>query len=284
MKKNLYYYSKKARSEKWALPQFNFSTFGQLRAIFQAASSLKSPIILGTSEGESKYFGLEEAVTLKNLLCKKFGIPAFLNLDHGKDLDYIKKAIFAGYESVHFDGSFLSFEENVKVTKQIVQLAEKKGVLVEGEIDRIPDASEAIKESEKKLTDPEKVLEFLKGTKADRVAVNLGTTHGLELGENPQINIQRLKEIREVVDDKVFLILHGGSGTPEDNIKEAIENGIVKININTELRLAFIKELRNFLNNNPEEIKPYKIFPSAIEAVQKVVEEKIKILGSSNRI
>ena len=135
--KNIKYYLKKAQEEHFAIGQFNFSDFSQMRAICDAGAALKSPIILGTSEGESKFFGLEEAVAIRDVLRKKTGLPIFLNLDHGKSFEYLKEAIDAGYDMVHFDGSKLPLEENIKITKEVVKYAKNKGVTVEGEVGRI---------------------------------------------------------------------------------------------------------------------------------------------------
>src|SRR3989338_11655204 len=145
--KPLKYYFKKAYKEKFAIGQFNFSTFEQVKGIVAAAQNLKSPIILGTSEGESKFVGLQEAVVLRNMLRNKTGLPIFLNLDHGKSFEYLREAILAGYDMVHFDGSKLPLEENMKTSKKVVAFAHKKGVIVEGEIGKIgSDASKVYTE------------------------------------------------------------------------------------------------------------------------------------------
>ena len=282
-------YFQKAQKEGWAIGQFNISNLETLRAIVQVAQKLKSPVIIGTSEGESKFLGLKQSVTLVQSFKNETGLPIFLNLDHGKSFEYIKEAVEAGYDSVHFDGSILSLEENIKTTKEIVDYAHKKGVLVEGEVGFIAGASELLERApeikEEDLTNPEDALRFIKETGVDSLAVNIGTFHGIEAsGRNPHINLQRLREIKEKVGDRVFLVLHGGSGTPEEDIKEAIKLGIVKININTELRLAFTNTLKQVLAENPEGTTPYKYMPKVMEAVQKVVEDKIKLFGSDNKI
>ncbi len=279
---------KKAQKEGWAIGQFNFSTLEILRAIFQAAKNLNSPIIIGTSEGESKFIGPAEAVALLKVFRGKFNVPVFLNLDHGNSLEYIKEVVDLGYDCVHFDGSKLPLEENIKKTKEVVKYAHKKNILVEGEVGIIAGGSVVHKEKmeikEEDLTNPDQALEFIKQTGVDILAVNIGTFHGIEVsGINPHINIQRLKEIRGKIGD-IPLVLHGGSGTPDEDIKEVIKLGIVKININTELRKAFADTFRKTLQENPEEIVPYKILPPVIEAVQKVTEEKIKLFGSQNKI
>jgi len=282
-------YLKKAQQEKFAIGQFNISNLETLRAIIQATQNLKSPVIIGTSEGESKFIGLKQVVALVKSFGEEINSPVFLNLDHGKSFDYIKEAIEIGYDAVHFDGSSLSLKENIEITNKLIGEAKKKGVLVEGEVGRISGISEIHKEKieikEGDLTDPGEALKFIKETGVDSLAISIGTFHGVEAsGKNSHINLQRLEEIKEKVSDGVFLVLHGGSGTPEEDIKSSIKLGIVKININTELRLAYTNTLKSILEENPEETTPYKYMPKVIMAVQKIVEEKIKLFGSSGKI
>ncbi len=286
--KTLKYYFAKAKKEKWAIGQFNFSDFSQVRGILAAAKNLKSPIILGTSEGESKFVGLEEAVAMRNALRKKTGLPIFLNLDHGKSLEYLKEAIDAGYDMVHFDGSKLPLEENIKISKKVVAYAKRKNVVVEGEVGRIgTDASRVYEEKfeikESELTNVKEAELYVKKTEANVLAVSVGTFHGMDVsGVSPNIRMDKLREIKARVD--LPLVLHGGSGTPEQDIKEAIKLGICKININTENRLAFSNTLRKKLEIDKDEIVPYKYLPEAINAVREVTEKNIKLFGSENRI
>jgi len=282
-------YFKKAQKEKWAIGQFNISNLETLRAIVKAAQNLKSPVIIGTSEGESKFMGPGEVVALVASFRKEYGLPIFLNLDHGKNFDYIKEVIDLGYDAVHFDGSELSLEENIKTAKKVVEYGHKKKVFVEGEVGIIDGASEILKNipeiKEENFTKPEEALKFVKETKVDSLAINVGTLHGMGvLKKDPNINLNRLKEIKEKVGGKAFLVLHGGSGTQEEDIRKAIELGIVKININTELRAAFTDTLEKSMKEKPEEITPYKYFPEVIDAVQKIVEDKIKLFGSDNKL
>jgi len=288
MKKKLKYYFQKALKEKWALGHFNFSNLEILRAIITAAKRLKAPVIVGTSEGESKFFGLEQAVALTKIYREATGLPIFLNLDHGKSFEYIKRAIEAGYDAVQFDGSSLSLKENIRLTKEVVGYARKFGVLVEGEVGALGTESSKIYEKpfkieEKNLTDPDQAEKFLKETKVDSLAVNIGTFHGVQAsGGNPRIRLQRLKEIKNKAGDTPW-VLHGGSGTSEKDIKAAIKLGVVKININTELRKAYTNSLRKVLKKRPKEVVPYKYLPEVEKAVQKVVEDKIQLFGSRNR-
>ncbi len=284
--KTLKYYLQKAYREKWAIGQFNFSDWSQVKGIVQAAENLKSPIILGTSEGESKFVGLQEAVAMRNALRKKTGLPIFLNLDHGKSFEYLKEAILAGYDMVHFDGSKLTLEENMKISKEVTSFAKWKGIIVEGEVGRFgTDASmlyiEKFEIKEEDLTKTEDALKYLDETNIDILAVSVGTFHGIDIsGVSPHIKLDRLKDIKEKIG--VPLVLHGGSGTPEEDLKEAIKLGIVKININTETRLAFSNTLRKSLELNKNEITPYKYLQEPVNAVQVVTEKNINLFGSEN--
>ena len=288
-KKIKYKILKTAQNGKWAVGQFNISNLEALKGIFGAAKKLKSPVIIGTSEGESKFLGLREARALVSLLEEETGVPAILNLDHGKSLDYIKRAIQAGYDSVHFDGSKLPLSQNIALTVKVVKYAARFGVLVEGEVGFIKGNSKILKKIPKTrledLTDPIEARKFVDKTGVDSLAINIGTFHGIaSSGRNPHINIARLREIKEVLRERAFLVLHGGSGTPKEDVKAAIKIGIVKININTELRKAFTGSLRKGLKEKIGETTPYKYLPVAIGAVQKVVEEKIKVFNSQNKI
>lgn len=285
---NLRYYFKKARVGHWAMGQFNFSDLSQLEGIIGAAKDLKSPLILGTSEGESRFLGLKQAVALKKSYQSETGIPVFLNLDHGKSFEYIKKAIDCGYDMVHFDGSKLPLKDNIAITKEVVKYAKKFGVLVEGEVGIIgTDASKVYEEKFvlklEDLTKPQEAEQYVKETEVDCLAVSIGNFHGIDAEGNPKLDILRLKEIKKAIKD-IFLVLHGGSGISEKYIKGAIKEGIVKININTELRIAYTQTLKESLQRNPKETTPYKYLPEAIRAVQKVVEEKIELFGSKDKI
>ncbi len=280
---NLKDYFKKAQKGKWALGQFNFSTLEQLRGILKAGKSLNSPLILGTSEGESRFLGLAEIVALSAIKSNAYGIPFFLNLDHGKDLDWIKRAVDLGYHCVHFDGSGLSFEKNIEKTKEVVSYAHKKGVLAEGELGKITGSSVVSKGKavikEKDLTSPKQVEEFVERTGVDSLAVAIGNIHGV-FEKMPELNIDLLKKIREKTD--VFLVLHGASGLSSSDVRKAVKEGMVKVNNNTELRVAWKESLKGSLRSG--EAKPYNILPSVEEAVQKKVEEKIKLLDSKGKI
>lgn len=279
----------KAQQNKYALGAFNVSNLEQIKAIIQAAQKLQSPVIIATSEGESKFIGKKQIKAIIDVWRQETDSPIVLHLDHGKSFETIKEAVEAGYDSVQFDGSELSFEENIEITKKIVNFAKEKGIKnIEGEMGYLRGKSarqETVEIKEEDLTDPKQAEEFIKETGVDSLAVAIGNIHGVfKSSKNPHLFLDRLEEINNRLANKVFLILHGGSGTPEEDIRKAIQLGIVKVNVNTELRIAYTESLKKSLQDNPQETTPYKIMPSVVEAVQKVVEEKIKLFGSQDKI
>ena len=279
----------KAHIGRYAIGQFNVSTDEQITAIIEAAKNLNSPVIIGTSEGERNFIGVEQIVALVNSWQKETDLPIILNADHCKTFESVKEAIDAGYDSVHFDGSELPFDENIYITKRIVEYAKSvnPNIIVEGELGYLPGSSEIhgeVKINIKDLTIPEEARDFVRKTGIDSLAIAIGNIHGMKAdATDPHLYLDRLEDIRRTVPN-VFLVLHGGSGTPENDIREAIKLGIVKININTEIRLAYREALKNFLEENLDELKTYKILSPAMEAVKKVVENKIILFGSKNRV
>ncbi|OGZ34995.1 MAG: hypothetical protein A2V60_00430, partial [Candidatus Portnoybacteria bacterium RIFCSPHIGHO2_01_FULL_39_19] len=269
--------------------QFNVSTDEQIKAIIEVAKDLKSPVIIGTSESEREFIGTKQAVALVEVWRKETGLPIILNADHCKSFASIKEVVDAGYDMVQFDGSGLSFEENIKTTRQIVEYAKSKNpeIIVEAELGYLRGSSEIHKEKieikEEDLTKPDEAREFIEKTGIDILAVVIGNTHGIEIEEEPPLFLDRLEEIQKVV-PRTFLVLHGGSKTPEKDIKGAIKLGIVKININTELRIAYSDALEREIKAHPDEVKPYKILTPAVEEMKKVVAEKIKLFGSEGKV
>ena len=278
-------YFKKAQKQKWAIAQFNFSTLEQLRAIFETAKEEDCPVILGTSEGESRFLGLEEISTLTKIYRKKYGVSAFLNLDHGKDIEWLKAAVDIGYDAIHFDGSGLSLEENMEISRNMARYAHKKGALLEGELGCITGESvqhEGVPEiEEKNLTRPNDVKIYLKKSNVDSLAVSIGNIHGLYLAK-PRLDFARLDEINK--DINAFLVLHGGSGIPDEEIKNAVSRGIVKVNFNTEIRLVWKESLLKAFQDVPNDIKPYKILSQVQTAIKKKVAEKINLLNCKNKL
>jgi fructose-bisphosphate aldolase, class II len=267
---------KKALNEKYAIGQFNFSTLEQLQGIFLAGKKMQLPLICGTSPGEADFFGMEEAVSMVRIMREKHNIPVFLNLDHGSDINKIKKAVDVGYDMVHFDGSKMSLEESIEVGKEVVSYAKRKNVVVEGEIAEIKGSSVVSDENkeQEELMEIEKVVNFIKQTGIDCIALDIGSFHGIHKNK-PKICPERVLQLNDEV--SCFVVLHGGSGIEEEDLRQSIKNGVVKVNINTELRLAWKEAVEKEIKNNPNQIVPYKILPFVRDAVCEKVIEKMNI-------
>lgn len=277
----------KAKNEGYALGAFNVCNLETLKAVIQAAQKLRSPIILEASDGEINYIGAENLVALTNIYRSQTGLPIILNLDHGKDLESCKKAIKAGFDYVHIDTSKLPLDENVAIAKEVVKLAHSQGVLVEGEMDHIEGSSEDhTAENPEKFqgmgmySDPQKAYDFVKATGIDTFASFVGNLHGVYAKEI-RLNLELLDQIQKALPD-TFLSLHGGSGINDDDVKRAVKSNIVKVNVNSEMRIAFKMTLQESLNSS-KEIAFYKLTPPAIQAVQEVVERKILLFGSAGK-
>ena len=293
----------KATEEHWATGHFNASELDQMRAIVEACQEVGAPAIIGTSEGEGEHFGLAEAVALRDVFRKEYGIPIFLNADHHKSVEAAKAAIDAGYDSVHIDLSSKSFQENVLGTKEAVEYCRVRcsqaynniptysSMLVccsvESELGYLRGDSkiqnEKIELKPEDYTDPAQAKEFVQKTGVDRLAIAVGNIHGISLDE-PALDIERIKAIRKVVPEEVALVLHASSGIPEEQIKKAIKAGIANIHINTDIRVAYLKELKEALAEKPDEVAMYKLDESAIQTMKEVVKEKLQLFGSTNKI
>lgn len=282
-----------AAKEHWATGHFNASELDQMRAIVEACKEVGAPAIIGTSEGERKHLGLAAAVALRDVLQNEYGVPVFLNADHTKSVQAAKDAIDAGYDSIHIDLSALSFEENLAGTKEIVDYARKlttnnlrlTTISIEGELGYLRGESKIQKEKievkQGDYTNSEEAAEFVKKTGADRLAIAVGNIHGISLDE-PALDIERIKAIRVAIPQEVALVLHAGSGIPDEQIRAAIEAGIVNIHINTDLRVAFVKGLREAIAKNPDEVVMYKLDAEAIAKMKEVVKEKLRLFGAVN--
>ena len=280
---------RKANDGSYAIPQLNVSSADQMKAVVEAAKKLKSPVMFGTSGGEAKFLGLRQAVVLSEFYEKELGVDVILNADHTKTLDAIKEYLDTGYNSIHFDGSLLPYEENLELTKKAVLMAREisEDISVEGELGQIGGTGsskvfdEEIKIKEEYLTNPEQALEFVTATGVDRLGVSIGNMHGISKAAMPKLDMERLSELQEILKGKCILVLHGASGIPDEDVKKSVELGIRKINVNTELRVAFSSAIKTKLDEG--EITPYKFIAPAQEEMQKVVEEKMLICGSNNK-
>ncbi|HAO64915.1 TPA: tagatose-bisphosphate aldolase [Candidatus Taylorbacteria bacterium] len=276
--KSLREYIDEARDKGVAIGHFNISNLEALRGIFNAAKEKGLPIIIGVSEGERDFIGVKQAVALVKSLRDEYEYPIFLNADHTYSFERVKEAIDAGYDSVIFDGTKLSLEDNIKITKQCVEYAHRKNpdILVEGELGYIGQSSKVLDEVPEGvvMTNPEDAKKFVVATGVDMLAPAVGNIHGmLSSGIDPALNIDLIKKISAAVG--IPLVLHGASGNSAADIKAAIASGVALVHINTEIRVAYRDAVRDFLQNNPKEVAPYKFLKPGLEAVQKVVSEKL---------
>lgn len=286
-----------AEQKKVAIGHFNISDLEMLRAIFNAARAVSAakggeavPVIIGVSEGERDFMGIHQAVALVKSLRDEHNYPIFINADHTYSFEKVKEAIDAGFDSVIFDGAKLPFEENVKIAKQCVEyaktsnMANGQSVLVESELGYIGQSSkvlDAVPEGvdlKAGLTTPEQAKAFVEGTGVDLFAPAVGNIHGMmRVGHDPALDIERIREIRHAAG--VPLVLHGGSGTTDEDFVKAIDAGISIIHVSTELRVAFQGGLKKTLQENPEEVAPYKYLKLPLEAVEKVVTARLKLFN-----
>ncbi|MFH0937143.1 MAG: class II fructose-bisphosphate aldolase [Candidatus Daviesbacteria bacterium] len=278
----------KAKSEKFAIGAFNVGNLETFKAIALAAQNKKSPVIIESSPGETSFLGAENIVDLAKNYEQEYGIPIFINLDHAQDLDQCLKGIEAGYNLIHFDGSNLPLKENLEIAKKVVEAAHKNGILVEGEIDHIEGSSEVHQGSAAQdlnkvsMTDPSQAAKFVEESGIDILAAFFGNLHGIYSAGDEHLDLEKLQQIAQVVN--CYLSLHGGSGIADEEVKEAIKYGVVKININTELRQTFRENLEKALEENPNEVAMYKLESPVVEDIRKVVEQKIEIFGSGGKI
>ncbi len=276
-----------AQKEGYAIGAFNAANIETLKAIAQAAAAQKAPVIVESSAGETEFIGAENLVSLVKNFRKEFGVPILVNLDHSPTLESARAGIAAGYELIHINASKLPYEENVKVTKTVAEEAHAKGLLVEAELTPIEGTSAVHSEqkaeavaAQEKYTDPDQAEDFVKRTGIDTLAVAIGNVHGVYASEK-KLDLGLLGKLRSRL--SCFFSLHGGSTISEEQVRNAIKIGkIVKVNVNTELRVAFKETLEEVLKGT-EEVAVYKFMPQVISAVQKIVEGKIKLFGSSGK-
>jgi len=264
------------RNEKRAILAANFYNYETCRGIIQAAGSLNQSVILQLTPASIKYMGLRTAKNIARSVSEEKGVESWLHLDHCGDVELIKYCLDEGFDSVMIDASDKPFDENSRITRTVVELAEKYEVNVEAELGYVP-KPDSISESEK-FTEPSEVKRFIVETGVASLAIAIGSRHGFYKGE-PKLDIERLKRIRGLTD--VFLVLHGASGIPAPMLQEAIASGITKVNVATDTKDQFMKSLKEALANS-DEIDLRKVFPIATEEVQRLIEQKIKIISMIN--
>lgn len=274
-----------ATKERWATGHFNFSELDQVRAIVEACAELGAPAILGTSEGERTHVGLTQAVAIRDAFRKDFDIPIFLNADHTKSVQAAREAVDVGYDSIHIDLSAKSFKENVAGTKEIVEYVHGKNlaISVEGELGYLRGESKVQKEKieihSEDYTQLNQAQLFVQETGVNRLAIAVGNIHGISLDE-PNLDIERIRAIRELIPKNVALVLHAASGIDDEQIRNAIGAGIANIHINTDLRVAYTARLRKSFEENPNDVVMYKLDTPAIDALKVVLKKKLLLFNS----
>lgn len=269
LKQKLYQYKAEGR----AILAANFYNFETLSGILQAAHELDEPVILQLSESSIQYLGLHVATNLARAEMEQYEVEGWLHLDHGGSPELAEACLKAGFDSVMIDGSERPFEENIRITRQVVEMAAHYGAHVEAELGFIPKLGQ---ESDNDgFTSPQQAFDFIEATGVDALAVAIGTAHGFYKQE-PKLDLDRLSKIAAIT--PIPLVLHGGSGIPDEMLRIAIRRGITKVNLATDSKNAFMKELKKALFSS-DEIDLRKTFPPAIEAVKLLIINKIKLVS-----
>jgi fructose-bisphosphate aldolase class II len=274
-----------AETNKVAIGHFNVSDSSQLWGIFNAARKLDVPVVIGASEGERDFIGPRQLVTMVQSIREEFDYSIYTNADHTYSFERVKEAIDVGFDAVIFDGNKVSHDENLVITKQCVESARAQDhdVLVEAELgnigmsskllDGIPEGAEITDEM---MTVPEELAEFVAHTGVDLIAPAVGNLHGMmKHGNNPRLNIERIAQLREA--GGVPMVLHGGSGITDEDFVSAIQAGIGMVHINTEIRKAYRDAIVAYLQENPDEIAPYRYIMAGRDALQGVVEARLNL-------
>jgi len=271
-----------AKKGGYAVGAFNLNNMEILQAIIEAAEEENSPVFIQASQGGIKYAGIEYIAGMAKVAAEKAKVPIALNLDHGTSFTQVVQCVRHGFSAVMIDGSKLPFEENIAITQKVIEVAHPNNVSVEAELGKIGGVEDDIKVSERDatFTDPDEAAEFAERTGCDALAIAIGTAHGVYKGE-PRLDFDRLAEISKRTD--VPLVLHGASGVSDEAIRKAVPFGICKINIDTELRVAFAKAVRKVVAEQPDEYDPRKILGPAKEAMKEVARAKMRLFGSAGK-
>jgi tagatose 1,6-diphosphate aldolase GatY/KbaY len=273
----------KAKLEKYAVPAFNIHNLETIQAVVETAALMHSPVILAGTPSTISYAGGEYIAAIADAAAKKYNIPIAIHLDHFETYEDIVKYIHMGFKSCMIDASHEVFEKNIELTKEVVEYAHSKGATVEAELGRLGGQEDDLNVDAKNAayTDPDSAVQFVKRTGIDSLAVAIGTAHGLYKGE-PRLDFERLIKIRELVD--IPLVLHGASDVPDEKVRKAIEYGISKVNIATDLKIPFAEAVKKYFKENPEVNDLRKYMIPGKTAMKAVVEHKIQVCGSANRV
>lgn len=282
---NLNYYLKKAKEGHYAIGHFNFATEDVLRGIVEASRDAGAPcVMVGTSEGEAGFMGMKEAIALVKAMREDFNYPVFLNADHYKSFEKCKEAVDDGYDSVIIDASRLNLEENIALTKQVVDYARSvnPNISIEGELGYLKGFSEVQQKIEISSADyskPEEVSDFVSRTGVDRMAIVFGNIHGIVTDQEEKLDIEHFNKIIATA-PMPYYVLHGASGLKDEDVTTVIKAGITNVHFNTELRVAYRNAIDKAFHDNPNETTPYKYLGPAVEEVKKLVSQKIKLFMS----
>lgn len=272
----------KAKTEGYAVPAFNIHNLETLQVVVESAAELRSPLIIAATPGTMDYAGRAYIQSLAEVAARENDIPIALHLDHHEDVSSIVESLELGVKSVMIDGSMKSFEENINITKQVVDKAHPYGATVEAELGRLVGQEDdlIVTAEEAQYTDPDTVEEFIKRTNVDSLAVAIGTGHGVYETE-PDLDFDRIEKINSLVE--IPLVLHGASGISKEEVQKCISLGCAKVNVSTELKIPFSKALRNYLIEHPEESDVRYYMTPAKEAMKEVVKEKIRMCMSDGK-
>ena len=279
---NMYDMLLKAKQERYAVGAFNIVDPMTAEAVVQAAETKRSPVIIQTSAKTVKLYGCACLAAMVKALAEKASVPVALHLDHCKNLELIRSCIEAGWSSVMIDASSFPFEENIRMTEEVVKIARPKDVTVEGELGAIVGVEDDIhvKEQESHLADPEQALEYVSRTGIDVFAPAIGTAHGVYKGE-PKIAFDLLERIAKEVN--VAIAIHGGTGLSDEVFKKCISLGGSKINVSTQIKHTFRDSLIEYFQKNPEDYEPVKTLTYMRDKAQDIIESFIEKFGSSNK-
>ena len=269
-----------AQKHGYAVGAFNIENMEMAQAIIEAAEELKAPVILQTTSGTLKYAAPEIFASIVRAIAEKAAVPVAMHLDHGNGFDVVESALNAGYTSVMIDGSLLPFEENVAVTKRVVEAANVLGIPVEAELGKVGGKEDDHCVEQDTNTDPAEAVRFVYETGIDSLAVAIGTAHGFYVG-TPILDKARLTTIRSMVN--IPLVLHGASGIPYAEVRECINLGICKVNFATELRVAYTEGVKQALQENPALYDPKALGAKAKEHVKELTREKIRMCGADGK-
>jgi fructose-bisphosphate aldolase, class II len=269
-----------ARAGGYAVGAFNCHTLDMVTAVVEVATAERAPVILQFTEGSIKTNGWEAVSAVATRYATNSPVPVAIHLDHGASYELTVKAIRYGFTSVMIDGSEKPYAENVAVTRKVVEAAHAAGISVEAEIGHVGGVEDDQGSLHGWLTDPADAQRFWQDAGMDYLATAFGTAHGF-YKETPHLDLDRIGKIASLV--TIPLVMHGGSGVPDDQVRASVARGVAKVNVATELKDAWARALRQYLNENPEEMDPRKVLTPARAAVQAVVREKIRLFGSAGK-